>query len=547
MLRDEHSISLLDDVLRGRVSRRGLIQRAAALGLGTSAVATLLKVMPDQASAQSTATGSVVWSINSDPANLFPFGGTSSSNMWGKEHIYDSLLEWDQDLNIQPALAESYESAPDATSYTFHLRQGVTFHDGTPFTAKDVKYSIETSLDPPAPGVKYAFLANIAEVVIVDDYTVTFNMAKPDPTIPGVLAWARYSSIVPDGIYERTNGTDQDLLSHGIGTGPFKLVNYTPNDSVVYTANESYWKAGVPCIKDLTLKILTDEQSNVTSLRAGEIDGATFSADVASTLEGDDEITILQGLFAAPRVIQFNTTKPEYPWRDVRVRQAINKVVDRDLIRQNVYAGQAVVTGAIAPGYGDWFIPEEELLANFYAQDVDGAKALMAEAGYADGFSVTLQAISAPREYTQIAEIMKEALSELNIDVTVQPLEIGQFADNVGSGNYEWCSTGRGMRGDPSGFVIDFRQGTSNNVTWFGDGYNNDELNAAYDEALSTTDSARRHELYRRIQEIIATEVPHLYTLQPYKFQAARNRITGMYVAYTDFNTGLRTACAAEE
>ena len=107
-------------------------------------------------------------------------------------------------------------------------------------------------------------------------------------------------------------------------------------------------------------------------------------------------------------------------------------------------------------------------LAELYAVDLEGARALMEEAGLADGFSVELQAISAPRDYTQIAEIVRENCAQLNIDVTVQPLEIGQFAENVGNGSYEWCSTGRGMRGDPAHFVIDFRSGTNLNVIWFG-------------------------------------------------------------------------------
>jgi peptide/nickel transport system substrate-binding protein len=313
----------------------------------------------------------------------------------------------------------------------------------------------------------------------------------------------------------------------------------------VYTAFEQHWNPGVPCIKDLTLKILPDEQARVAALRAGEIDGGTFTADVARTLQNNEELEVLRGLFAAPRVIQFNTVK-EVPWRDKRVRQAINKVVDRQEIIDKVYGGEAELTGAIPPGYGDWPLSADEL-AELYAQDEEGAKALMAEAGYADGFSVTLQAISAPRDYTQIAEIVRERLKVLKIDVTVEPLEIGTFAKNIGDGNYEWASTGRGMRGDPSGFVVDFRSGTASNVKWFGDGWKNDELDAAYDEALSTTDQARRHELYRRIQQIIAEEAAHLYTVQPYKFQAVRKRLTGMYVAYTDFNSGLRTACVTEE
>ncbi|HEY8447229.1 MAG TPA: ABC transporter substrate-binding protein [Thermomicrobiales bacterium] len=543
MAQHDTSVSLLNDVLRGRVTRRGLLARATALGLGTAAIGTLVRLHDTAARAQSggTPTGSVTWALPSDPANLIPFGGVSTSNMWGKEFMYDSLLAWDRDLNIVPALAESWEAAPDATSYTFKLRQGVTFHNGKTLTAADVKYSFETALNPPEPGIKVAFLENVASIEVVDDLTVTINMSKPDPTLPGVIAWQRYTPIVPEG-----SGDEINWLSEGIGTGPFRLVEYISNDRVVYTAFEEYWDpASAPCIQELTLKILNDEQATVAALRAGEIDGGTFSADVARTLENNDEIEVLRGLFAAPRVIHFNTVN-DVPWRDVRVRQAINKVVDRQEIIDKVYGGEAELTGAIPPGYGDWPLSADEL-AQLYATDVEAAQALMAEAGYADGFSVTLQAIAAPREYTQIAEVVREQLKQINIDVTVEPLEIGTFAKNIGEGSFEWASTGRGMRGDPSGFVVDFRSGTTLHVAWFGDGWKNDEIDAAYDEALATTDVARRHELYRRIQQIIAEDAVNLYTVQPYKFQAVRRRLSGMYVAYTDFNPGLRTACVTEE
>jgi peptide/nickel transport system substrate-binding protein len=459
--------------------------------------------------------------------------------MWGKEFMYDSLLEWDKDLQIQPALAESYEVAPDATSYTFKLRQGVLFHNGQEMTANDVKYSLETAPKPPPPGVEVAYLANIASVEAVDDYTVKVTMSKADPTLPGVLAWARYTSIVPAG-----SGDQINWLSEGIGTGPYRLVEFVPNDRVVYTCNESYWKAGVPCIKDLTLKVLPDEQSRVAALRSGEIDGGTLTADVARTLENDESLQILEGLFAAPRVIQFNTTQ-DVPWRDVRVRQAINLAIDRQEIIDNVYGGSASLTGAIPPGYGEWPLSEDQL-RELYTPNLDQAIALMKEAGLESGFDVTLEAIAAPRDYTQIAEIVRERLRPLNINVTVQPLEIGTFAEHNGSGEFQWQSTGRGMRGDPSGFVVDFRSGTANNVKWFGDGWSNDEIDSLYDEALATSDQARRLEAYQRIQEIIAEEAPNLYTVQPTKFQVANARVTGMYVSYTDFNTGLRNACVTE-
>jgi len=420
------------------------------------------------------------------------------------------------------------------------LRQGVLFHNGQELKAQDVQYSISLALNPSPPGVQVAFLANIASVEIVDDYTVTFMMSKPDPTIPGVLAWSRYTPIVPNGIADQIN-----ILSEGIGTGPYQLVEFVPNDRVVYTCNENYWKPGVPCIKDLTLKVLSDEQSRVAALRSGEIDGGNFSADVARTLENDDTLEVLSGLTAAPRVIHFNTTQ-DAPWRDVRVRQAINLAVDRQQIIDNVYGGNAELTGPVPPGYGDWALTNDQLTL-LYATDLERAKALMTEAGLADGFEVTLQAISAPRDYTQIAEIVRERLKELNIDVIVEPLEIGTFAKNIGEGTFQWASTGRGMRGDPSGFVVDFRSGTASNLLWFGDGWKNDEVDTLYDEALATTDQATRLEAYHRIQQIVLEEAANLYTVQPYKFQIVGERVEGMYVSYTDFNPGLRTSCVTDE
>jgi ABC-type transport system substrate-binding protein len=125
-------------------------------------------------------------------------------------------------------------------------------------------------------------------------------------------------------------------------------------------------------------------------------------------------------------------------------------------------------------------------------------------------------------------------------------LEIGTFADNIGKGNFEWASTGRGMRGDPSGHVVDFRSGTANNLVWFGDGWKNEELDALYDEALTTVDQARRHELYNKIQELILTEVANLYTVVGMKYQVASTRVQGMYVFYGNTNPGLRTATVTE-
>lgn len=532
-------LHLLNQFLRGRMSRRDAVKRAAALGLGASAIASLVQL--DEAAAQATAeattpTGELVWGLETAVPNIIPFGGIALAQWQGKEFMYDSLLAWDADLNVVPALAESYEM--DETSYTFKLRQGVKFHDGGEMTAKDVVYSITTALNPPEPGVKVPYLGNVAGAEAVDDYTVKINMTKVDPTLTGTLAWTHYTPIVPEGLLDRV-----EVLSDGIGTGPFKLSEYSQDDQIVYEAFPDFWAPGTPKIAKLTLKMLPDEQSRVAALRSGEVAGSTFSPDVAGTLASDD-ITVIDGLTSAPRVIQLSMTK-DVPWRDVRVRQAINLVMDRQEIIDKVYGGNAELTGVIPPGYGDWPLSNDELVAG-YTVDLEKAKALMAEAGYADGFDVTLQSIAQPRDHTQGAEIVQQQVKQININVTVEPLEIGTFAANIGSGEFEWAATARGMRGDPSGHVVDFRSGTANNLVWFGDGWKNDELDALYDEGLATLDVARRHEIYTRIQEIVLSEAPNLYTCVPKKYQATSNTVHGMYVFYGNTNPGLREVTVDE-
>ncbi|HET9658913.1 MAG TPA: ABC transporter substrate-binding protein [Thermomicrobiales bacterium] len=540
----DNDLRFLIDLARGRFSRRDALKASGALAAGAAlggglTVRQLASVSAQSPEAGAAPSGEVVWALDAPPPNLIPFGAVSGPAWNGREFFYDSLLMWDRDLNPIPGLAESWETDEEG-SYIFHLRQGVKFHNGKEMTAADVKYSVEMAVAPPEPGVAIGILANIAGADVIDDYTVKINTATVDPTLLGNLAWGRYTAVVPENFYD-----DHNALSEAVGTGPMKLVEYVQDDVVIMEAFPDFWGEGIPCIQKLSLKTLTEEQTRVAALRSGEIDGGTFSADVVMTLEGDESLTILQGLVSTPNVIQFQTAEADVPWRDTRVRQAINKVVDRELIRQNVFGGKAEVTGAIPPGYGEYPLTPEKL-AELYANDVDAAKQLMIDAGYEDGFEVELQAIAAPRSYTQNAEIVSEAVKQLNIDAKVVPLEIGTFADNNGKGLYQWQATGRGMRGDPSGYVIDFRQGTTQNVTWFGDGWNNEEFNELYDQALAELDQAARVPMYQRMQEIIAEDVAHLYLVQPYKFQAVNSRLTGMYVAFSDNNRGLREACVSD-
>lgn len=526
-------LHLLNALVRGRLTRRTLAKTGLLAGAGVALAGTGVLATGTGAAAQSA--GEITWGLDTTVPNLIPFGNIALANWQGKEFMYDSLLAWDADLNVIPALAESWET-PDDTTYVFALRTDVVFHDGTPMTAKDVVYSINQALNPPEPGVKVPYLDNVAAVEAVDDHTVKVTMSKADPTLIGTLAWTNYTPIVPEGIHERI-----EVLSEGIGTGPFKLAEYLQDDQVVYEAFPEFWGTA-PSVQKLTLKMLTDEQQRVAALRSGQIDGANFSPDVAGTLESGD-ITVISGLTSSPRVIQLSMVN-DVPWRDIRVRQAISKVIDRQEIIDKVYGGSAQLTGAIPPGYGPWPLPEEEIAAA-YTVDVEAAKALMADAGFADGFEVVLQTI-AGGEHVRIAEIVQQAVKQLNIKVSVEPIEIGTFAENVGKGTFEWAQTSRGMRGDPSGHVVDFRAGTSNNTTWFGDGWGSATIDALYDDGLATVDQDARLGIYQDLQRALLEELPNIYTVQAMKFQAVNSRLQGMFVFYGNTNIGLRTATVTE-
>jgi peptide/nickel transport system substrate-binding protein len=476
--------------------------------------------------------GSITWATSSDPVTLAPFGVSNTSSAEPKNLAYESLVRWDQDLKVQPALAESWET-PDNKTYIFHLRQGVKFHSGKELDSGDVVYSLNSQKTPPASGNVNSFFPKIGSVEAVDKYTVKLNMSQPDGTVIGYLAWNIYSYIVPAGLYDTS-----DPRNTADGTGPFKIMEFVPNDHVALVRHANYWRSGLPYLDGITFKVMADQQARVAALRSGAIDGASISADVIPTLSNDASLKVLKTVTAAFREIQMTIKGTGKPWENVKVRQAINSAIDRQAIIDNVYAGDASFSSKIPASYGDWPIPVAELRSKWEKYDLDAAKKLMSDAGVG-GFDVTLQAIANPNDYVQISEIVKSQLAKININVTVQPLEIGTFANNNSTGAFEWASTGRGMRGDPSGYMSDFDPTGSTYKAWFEGGWKNDEMTSLLNDALGNPDQAKRHDQYRRMQEIALTEWPTIPTVDPTLYQVVRTRVQNMYVSIDGTEKGL--------
>ena len=523
------------------LSRRDLLAKAGVVGAGAVAAGSLA----GGATAARKATfatpkirrgGRLVMGLESDPVAVAPYGMAPGAAHWGKEHTYDSLAEFDKGLNIRPALATSWK-AEGKTAILVNLRKGVRFHNGKELTADDVKYSVEKMLKVPPPGSQ-AVAANVPDTLlgaeVVSKYQVRLRMKAPDARLIGFFAWQRYSPIVPEGLYDQIN-----VSRNAIGTGPYKMVGFTPLDRVELVKNDKFWKKGQPYMDAITLKVMTDEQARIAALRAGAIDLATLSVDAAKSLKGNSNLQVISNLNAAFRELQMSL-KPgkNEPWADVRVRKAVNFAINRQQLIQTVYGGDAAYTSYVPPGYGPYPLTPAELKNKYAKYDLPAAKKLMADAGMSKGFSVDMTIVSL-QDYPSVAALLVQMMKQINIDVNIKGTEIGTFAALYSAGNYDWFLNGRGMRGDVDGYVQEFHPASAtfriqtpaykNTAAWRSIGNGRIQL-----------DEKKRIPMYKNAQKQLWNNPIQMPLVAIRKFQVASKRVQNYYVAFSDFNTGLR-------
>ena len=528
-----------DSPVGGELDRRELLKKAGALGAGAVA-AGALGGTAKAATKRPRATpikkgGRLVWGLESDPAHVAPFGGILTANHWAKEFAYDSLVEWDRNLNVRPALAEKFEIL-DKKRIRWTLKRGIKFHNGKELTSADVKYSVERMLNPPLPGSisTVAQVPAIDHVQIISKYVFILHLKQSDARIIGFFAWQRYAPIVPEGLYDQIN------VSRGaIGTGPYRMLGYEPNDKIEYVKNPNFWKAGFPYMNSMQLKILSDEQARVAALKAGAIDGATLSVDVARSLANDSNLKVLKGPNAAFRELQMTIKRFEdKPWHKQGVRLAVMHAINRADIIKRVYSGEAEYSGHVPPGYGPWPLPDKELREKYEKFDLPMAKKLMADAGFANGFKVTMTTF-ALQDYPLISAVVQSQLKQIKIDVEIVAQEAGTFAANNGRGSFDWDLTGRGMRGDVDGYVAEFHPAAPVFNIWYPE-YRAVKAWRGIGNGRIQLDPAKRLPIYQAAQRELLLNPVQIPLVAIKKYQVVRKRVQNMYVAFSDFNTGLR-------
>ncbi|HQY30136.1 MAG TPA: ABC transporter substrate-binding protein, partial [Thermomicrobiales bacterium] len=530
---------LLNGVLTGQVSRRDMLKRAAALGFGASALSTLslaATAVPgaswvayaQDATPEPVSGGTLRVGLQADPAAFDPQVSGATAIWRVVEHIYDTLTRVNPDLTVRPSLAESWDISADGLVYTFHLKQGVTFHDGTPMTANDVAFTYTRLLDPhtgstsnadllsikgasafvtsmAAPGdaadatpIPDAFETTKAAlgIKVVDDNTLEITLEGPDASFLSSVSSA--STVVYSQAFVEANNNDVTQVTNG--TGAFKLDEYIPNTSLKMSRFEGYWDAPRPYLDGIEFTIAADDTARTGLVIQGSADFIQYTPlrDV-DTLQANTDLKVLGKSNTNIRFLGFNLTRE--PFNKPEVRQAISKVVDRTpMIESSVFGHGSAVATIFPPDYWAALQVEPEPV------DIDGAKALMATAGFPDGFKTTITSWSEYSFLSNAAVVLQEQLKQIGIEAELVMLDAATMISTVyGSKDFDLAVTGTSGYVDPHGLVLDnFGSDSGGNFVT----YKNPDVDDLIEQGKVETDQEKRAGIYQQLQTILLQDLP---------------------------------------
>jgi peptide/nickel transport system substrate-binding protein len=511
------------------MTRRRLVGGALALG-GTAALGAGLGVGPARGAAETPRRGgTLVAAQEVDLLSLDPHKNSNFSALQGYDGIYESLTGYDEHTNVVPALAQRWEINNDGKTYTFHLRPNVKFHNGQPMTGDDVQYSIGRVLDPKTAAPLRSWFDAIKEIKVLDPLTVQLNLDAPYPELLSAFAALRASAIMPKGYADATN-----LTTNAVGTGPFKLVEYVPQDHIAYTRNPDYWDQPLPYLDGMTFKILSEEPARLAALHAGQIQYAELSAQGAAQLGTLPGLSVLKSPYAWLGCHEINVAQK--PLNDARVRRALRMAVNTREIIQKAIFGAGLPSGPINTGFANWALDPRTL--PFNTPDVDGAKRLLAEAGYPNGgFTIEIRCSPQYPEFVASTLVIQQALRALNVTVNVVQMEWGAFSAAItqavqtdGREGGQVFATALTFRPGPDGYVYPF---FSSKGSYNIGGYANPALDRLMDEARSITNADQRRSLYVEIQQALLQDSPYWWWYAKDNIEALSTKFHGYQQSFT--------------
>ena len=447
-----------------------------------------------------------------------------NDSLWAQSQIFANLLQNSPDgTELLPALAESYEISPDATEFTFKLREAAKFCDGSSITSEDVKFSFERAIEPDS-GVSWQFAAGMT-VEAVDALTVKITLPTSN------VAFASYLTLWGSSILSKAHAEKvgvEALATEPLGSGPFCVETWEKGQRVVLTPNPGYWDSEQPYVDSVEMRVVQDDNARVLQVRTGEVDIAlAIPFSLAGALEGVEGVEMHQETIYGTAAIVPNLAKVP-ALADVKVRQAIARVIDKQSMIDAVLFGNG--GQAQSPFYGPGILYWTDEFA--VAHDVEAAKALMAASGFPDGFSTTLIIPSGDQLASQTATIFADQLSQIGIQVAISPVEAGTWWEMWSGGEFELVyKLGTNDVIDPAmNIPFDFWSKDEGGSDSAFSGYRNEEIVKISVAAQAELDSDARAALYKDLQRIAMDEAPQFYLFHPTTIWATRSNVHGFAV-----------------
>lgn len=464
---------------------------------------------------QRIAEGHVVIVYHTEAQNLDPRRRAGFQDERITTLLYSSLMKIDSSGELYGDLAEEW-AFPDPTTLTFKIREGVQFHDGQPLTAEDVKYTLDTVRDPEFASPLRDQFAVITEVEVVGDHELTLHLANPT----GALLNSLTLGIVPMHV------DGQQLNSNPVGSGPFAFKLWRAQQFIELEAFEGYY-GGELGIKRLTIIPVRENTTKVQMLETGEADVVWTGVSAQAARLAAGGVYGVQELPGSIEYIHLNL-REDYPWNDVRVRQALLHALDQDAMHHVLYSGfaQKGNNPLIAA------MPMFETDTPFYDYDPERAKQLLAEAGYADGFTVDMIVVE-----TAIYELVQHYWKEIGVTLNILQREVPERSGATFTGEYQMVGSPFGIRPDPDALLHNLFHSDSMVPD---NGRNNGYVNARVDELLDlgrfTPDQEARRAYYSEVQQILTEEVPMLVLGYPSSLLLYNPYLEGVqYGTYTLF------------
>ncbi|MGH2375320.1 MAG: ABC transporter substrate-binding protein [bacterium] len=455
--------------------------------------------------------------VDQEVVGLDPNLVTAFSSFRRLDFLYNKLVRYNDRLEIEPDLAESWEF-PDPRTVVFRLRRGVRFHSGAEMTSEDVKFTLERVLDPATRSPGRSFIDVLTAIETPDRYTVRAKMQFPLASLLSGLSSANLS-IVEKAAVQRFGNLQRNVA----GTGPFMMAEWVPDNFMRLVKNPNYFRQGMPRFDTLIIRVIPDQASLLAGVRTRALDMATVNqGSVITAARRESGIVVMQKAGLNLRIFSFNTTRP--PYNDARVRYAFSFAIDRNAIVNTAEFGYAAVSGPISAST-PWATPTGQFTS--YRQNLERARQLLAEAGHPRGFTTRIVTSPTYEGGIAVAQVIQEQLRAIGVNATLENIEWGTYINRWVARDFDTMIELRGGDPDPDRFLYrTFHSTGAVNNFLFKDG----GIDRLLERGRVNLDPDRRRPIYDELQKALIEAAPALFLYVPMETQVLQGYVRGFKI-----------------